>query len=269
MKIQDILEGKFSKSQYAYHGTSSKHLRSIIKNGLIPNKSEGGYGSDDASLDTGLPLTPLSGTYFTIRAKEAQDIARDVINWNEIPVVIVCKVQRGDFELDEDRMIDMLDDRVFSKLVDRYIKSVGYSSEDISDAKLQKIVNDHIANVIVKLRATLDSRAIHNIKGELQRYYMELAEFMVSNATYDYAGNSDADQVKQHQDALTKKMKLMYSKSTGGIKNTFKVNKPIGFSGANKIVGIYMPDEQTGWGDTGGFEPYHKYKTPLELLPKS
>ena len=96
--IYDILiEGKFSTPIYAYHATDKKHLKSILKHGLIPNKSDGGYGSEEIS-DIGYSKAPMTGVYYTESAKDAINIAKSLHTNSAVVIVMKIEKREGIFD---------------------------------------------------------------------------------------------------------------------------------------------------------------------------
>jgi hypothetical protein len=273
MKIQTILEAQFSPAIYAYHATSGTNLQSILKHGLIPNKQAHGYGSDERSHDFGYTLAALPGTYFTLAAADAEHIAKTISN---SPIIIICKIQKRDASLDEDRMTGKIIDE--SKLLRRirmeeHKLKAKYSRLD--DVKLKQKMMEHIpafseeiTNDIIKDKlSNQDSRMIANIKPDLLNYIsMLVGDQLVDNDGPDW--QEKEAKLKQAQDVLTKKLKNLLYNDDSNTHSTLKIDKPITYSGANKIVGFYNFIAAVGWGDLGDFErdAYHKVKNPMELL---
>lgn len=252
MKITEILcEGDFSKPTYAYHATKFNNFRSIIKNGLIPNKiSGGGYGSTEKA-PAGYDLTPLSGVYLTRVAKNAAHIADSL---NDKAIIVVCKIQDKAAELDEDRLnSSVIEEKILIQIIRTHIKAA-----DFSDKEQKILANTYTNRIIERNLRDLDNRAKDNVRDSIHQYITSLIRF--------YVTKDNQDEVKSNQDNLTRKLKqLNHDKETY---HTFKLNEPISYSGANKIVGFYNKDSRIGWGDLGAFEgyEYHKVKTPMELL---
>lgn len=264
MKILQILEAQFAKPQYAYHATKAEHIPSILKHGLIPNKREGGYGSADTST-IGIPLTPLSGTYLTYSAKDAKYISYDV-GGNDGGIVVICKVQNRAADLDEDRMEKIIDLRqIFSWFV-----------KELKAKNFKPFTEDQIAQYATKKADEIleqptffksDLKMIDALRPALIDHLKVFLTYVQQNQLdQEHMG---FDQIKNTQNILTKKMKTLAHKNTKDF-HTFKIDHPIGFSGANKIVGLYNPNTNIGWGDIGDFdgEQYHIAKDPRRVLTK-
>lgn len=271
MQILHILEeGKFSKSEYAYHATYKQHAKSILKHGLIPNKSEGGYGSNDTS-PSGYSQAPLYGVYFTKSARDAIYIANSL---SKDGVIVVAKIQQnGSATLDEDRLVDQIIDETefrrfagshlpnfrefddYEEYVEHYydnapsiIKSYIKDSEKIQQA-LSLIKNDNVRQTVTT---------------ELEEYLHAVLDIVAQ------VSEDDSERlVKYHQSNLTKMLRnVMRTKNRGQDFKTFKVDGPVGFRGANRIVGMYNVLTKVGWGDIGALESYayHVASTPQRML---
>lgn len=254
MKILNILnEAKFAKPILAYHATTLDNLRSIIKQGLIPNFKSDGYGSGEES-PFGVPLTALSGNYLTYDSEDSRFIAG---NLEGNPVILICKVQQKQLEWDEDRLSAGLFDE--KSLRDKLSQA---RKDNASKEELYTIASEHTRNVISKLPKNL----ISNTKAPqlIQSYFQKLTQIFLQDFDTD---SDDIEQFKVLQNSLTKRLRLLLKKRLGSV-TTFKIDAPIKFTGPNKIVGIYSLLYRIGWGDIGGFqgEEYHLYKTPMELL---
>ncbi len=257
MKIQDLLEFVSTKPTHAYHATKAAHLKSILKQGLIPNKSGGGYASDAESAH-GYSLSALPGVYFYRDGREAERLANDLsVDTNSKMVVVICKVQPKTATLDEDGLTVMFDENKLLRDIKRDLKG-GKSPE----SALRDVLDSLLGQLEDK---KLDPRLMKNVVSDVQNYVQSLIEFALGRS------KETGDAIKKQQEILTNKLRrLLFGNEARTEQNTFKINEPIGFSGANRIVGIYDPDNKAGWGELGYFDrdAYHKYKTPMEMLQK-
>lgn len=269
MHILNILnEGKFSKSEYAYHATKKEHIQSILKHGLIPNKSEGGYGSDETS-EGGYSLNPLHGVYFTKSAKDAIFIGNSM---DKTPIIIVAKIQQnGTATLDEDRLVEkIIDEKAFRRFVLNNISSFHDfdSYDDYQDAyygEIENIIKEYIADskaINTALDVIKDTSAQNAIRQELTAYLHAVADIAAQMETNEST-------LKLHQSNLTKMLRNVMRKSNSADDfKTFKVDGPVGFRGANRIVGMYNVNTRIGWGDIGALSGYalHVASTPQRML---
>jgi RNA:NAD 2'-phosphotransferase (TPT1/KptA family) len=118
-----LSEAKFSKPIIAYHATKVENVQSILKHGLIPNKKDDGWGSEDHNMDVGISLKALSGIYFTDSAEAVIDIASE-IGYKD-GAIVICKIQRKMAAMDEDDLDKILESlyRDLRKIVIKINKS--------------------------------------------------------------------------------------------------------------------------------------------------
>lgn len=270
MKILELLsEGKFSKSEYAYHATKGEHLRSILKQGLIPNKSENGYGSGEISLGAGYSLSPLAGVYFSRKPYDVEAICK---GYGGAALIIICMIQPQDIEMDEDRLTDdVIEEEYLYKNINRHIRnflekeSNNYDLADFTEEHVNKYAEEYTNNIIKEKLFDLDSRLLTNIKPDLKNYIIAIVDFVIATES---GLEVDDSSIKMYQEKLTQKLRSLAKDKK---QNTFKINKIIGFKGSNKIIGIYNRETGEGWGDLGAFERsiYNKVSNPLKLIATS
>jgi len=270
MKILNLLEAKFSKSEYAFHATDGNNLKSILKHGLIPNKNEGGYGSDDYS-EVGYELTPLSGVYFTTKFNDAKYIARS-ISYDSI--IIIAKIQSRNTEIDEDRLIsDIIPERYFRKTILDAVRPFKdkYGNIDFANhsEKIDRIINDILQDIVndvissMKRTYKVSEKIIHYVRQDIIEYVSALMDYILNDLNGEHLYS---DNLKNKQNTLTKKLKNIQHQNRGTF-HTFKIDQTIGFSGANRIVGIYSPENNKGWGDTSPvIGNVIQVKHPLEVI---
>jgi hypothetical protein len=274
MKINSILESvlneraQFVPTVTAYHATPGKNLRSILKQGLVPNHQKDGYASNETSNAFGYSLSALKGVYFTLDYRDAENIAKSI---DATPLIIICKVQKRSGSLDEDRLAaDIIGEDALPKKIrvafEGYRRHFGNSTDKLEQFKIdlsKSLVHEIIQNTLSKY----DKRLVDNVKSDLLKYINLL---ITTRTSQMFDGEDDAfnKQIKPLQLQLTKKLKNLIHHDNGDKHMTFKVDGTVGYSGANKIVGIYNFNTGVGWGDLGKFErdAYHKVKTPVELI---
>jgi hypothetical protein len=264
MKILNLLsEGKFAKPEYMYHATKLEHLPSILKHGLIPNKEEGGYGSEEQSAVMGYSQYPLSGVYFTRKAQDAVSIAKTF--FDEM-VIVVCKIQEKTTELDEDQLVHVIDE---ANLKNKLRMEIGdydkYERDGFDDRQQQELAEKYTQHVIDTNLNHLHPKMIQHVYKYVFAYVLSLVHFYV-NSEIDH--DFDDSEVKANQQIMSKQLRALTNDKR--LSKTLKVDATIGFSGANKIVGLYDINTRVGWGDLGGLKNYefHTVKSPQELLYK-
>lgn len=255
MKIQDILLEAKSEPIVAYHTTMLNHLKSLLKKGLVPNHSKDGYASN-AHSSTGYTLAALPGVYFNKDAGDAEQLAKDFsTDENAEPMIVVCQVQPKTGSLDEDRLVS---DVLRETLVYRRFKQLAKEGQLDDEA-----YRSYVQNILTNLKDTATPQALKNAAPHIYNYAKALGAFILENTP-----ETEQD-LKKSQEVLTFKLKsLLTNKDTKHTGNSFKVTEPVSFSGSNRIIGIYLPLQRSGWGKLGAFErdAYHKYKSPMEML---
>jgi len=265
MKLNKLLEAKFAKKKIiAYHGTSGKNLRSIIKNGLLKNFRDGGYGSDETDDDFGIDFSPHEGVYLTSRILDARTIA-DYVDPHH-PVIITVEVQPKSAYLDEDEINLLLGG--ITQLIKDNVGREDISLED--EDKLSEIENriqekslQHLNNTLknyYRLSQTTIDNIIRRIKPHLWKFIYELI-----NA---YLEGSYAD-VRDAQDVMRKAFKhvVRYKLENHPNLTRFSVPYNIGFRGANRIIGIADYKTKKAWGAVRvNPKKFKMVSTPAELI---
>lgn len=254
---QFLIEAKYSKPTYAYHATKLKNLESIIKNGLIPNKEEGGYGSDEINNVVGYSLTSYNGVYFTKDYKDVLFISKHL---GDEPVIIIAKIHLSSCEIDEDIIVNKLipERKIYSEFKEAFDTFNGDDDEYFYavDNIINEWVNIIIKNIKEKYNLTESNAYISILSESIKKYLESLSEFLLID---------NENILRDSKEKLTRIMKKLVKDDSC---ERFKINSIVGFSGSNKIVGLYSPNERVGWGDLGDLEgsAYHKYNTPIEFL---
>lgn len=278
MKIQNLLESRF-KPILAYHATSGKHLRSIIKNGLIPNKSEGGWGSKDLS-DYGTNNRAMAGVYFTKDVRIAQSITSDVVNSDHEPrLIVVCSVQERSAEADEDITTAIFGVSTVYAKADYYIHHNFDMLENPPDIHmLEYIIPEVEEEILNKKNKWIDEifekhQELQPIRNKimpaiLDMYRATIRHSIISNYLQDETQliNKTENRLRDSIDKVNRVVKKLVH-----IKNqeTFKINKVIGFSGADKIVGLIITNYGYAWGVIPPElqdKAKRVYNTPMEML---
>lgn len=268
MLIEKLLnEAKFAKQEYAYHATDSSNLRSILKHGLIPNHRNDGYGSSEYS-EFNYSLAPLSGIYFTSRASDVIHIAKSIELDDESssPMIIICKVQVKSGEMDEDRISgDIVKELALIKKLNKWIE-FGRDGELITSEKEIHDICTKCTNEVISRLNLEHEKFKRNIFQYVFNYIQSLINLFIDQQV-DY--NFDDSEVKKNQALLAKQLRKFVKDS-----DTFKIDQKISFSGANRIVGIFVMndgDKGVSWGDIGNLygRSYHNYPRPTDLLIKN
>jgi hypothetical protein len=219
MKIKEILVEKIKKkTSIYYHGTSAKHLRSILKQGLIPNPKERNYG--DAA---GGWKTFEGGVYL------AKDIRDAKTHGSEI--MITVRVVLGSATIDEDDVVEKLVDII----------------SELQDEKPNK-------NTYPKILKDLISLRIEN--SQLQRYFYRVCSAFIEIHIEGYPTNIDdvwdefnndfirsdvvvdtMRETTEYNDLIHAAFKYM-KPAKKELPKTIRIERPIGFSGKTRILKI-------------------------------
>jgi hypothetical protein len=269
MKINSLLESllaeraQFTPQVVAYHATSKSNLRSILKSGLIPNHSKNGYGSDEKDLDFGFSLTSLEGVYLTTRWGNVEAIAKGI----PAPVIIICKVQNRSATLDEDRLVGgVIGSGDIARDIRMYVHANPNMTPEQEDDYINKLTQEESSRIIKSLTGKVSDEVLKRVQPDILKFVNTLAH--ISFKRFPTQEAMDAA-IRDQQTVMTKKLKnLLHTDNPREQHSSFKIDQTIGFSGANKIVGIYDFMAGVGWGDLAHWErdAYHKVKTPSELL---
>lgn len=271
MKIQNIIDDILVESRFspilAYHATSGKYLRSIVKNGLVPNKSTGGWGSSDYS-SYGTSSKSMAGVYFTRDVKTAQYITGDVVNSDVEPrLIVVCAVQERSAELDEDISTAIFD-------VSGVYRKANYYVRTNFDMLKHQPTLDSLEVIIPEVEDYIFNKKgdwLHNIfdgypelkkiKENILPTLMQMYKAAIRHSVIEGYLIDDRKLIAQTEEQLRQAIdkvnrtvkKLSYIKQH----ESFKINKTIGFSGADRIIGLIVTNYGLAWG-----------KVPPELRSK-
>lgn len=260
-----IVEAKFTKPIYAYHATKAEYLHSIIKNGLIPNKSENGYGSDESSSEFGYSLQSLPGVYFSRIAKNSINIAK---SFSEPSIIVVCKIQPNQLDLDEDEVATVLvnERQLLRELVAIAKEQFNLDYEKFMESGKDEEFAKQYATNIIKTNEIINKQNQEFKKVAYDALYQYIFTLVDMFAAIGHIDETDA---REQKNKLTKVMRRLFKQDTSY--DNLKLDSAIGFSGSNKIVGMYSVDANIGWGDLGQLKgySYHEYKTPVEFANKT
>lgn len=274
MKLLELInEAKFAKQKkIAYHGTKPEYLRSIIKNGLIINFKENGYGSGDLG-HFGVSLEPLESLYFTKTYKEAKTIS----NMDSLDsLVVVISYQPKEALMDEDNLFNsVLDvykiDHLVKNIITKFdLRGENQYNDDILNGEeliqyVNKLSKNYAEEITRSFRNSLpqNNMIVQKIKDTI---YSGVNEILFA-AIYDKYPD-----IRHYQELLTR----YFKKLTSSHLNNIRIPKNIGFSGSTKIVGLYYgsSDENTTYFWTSKLPEKNiighvvRYETPMKLLKK-
>ena len=275
MQIRTILEkAKFAKQKtIVFHGTSKKNLASIIKNGLIINHNDTGLGSGEYDeRGFGYSFEPHEGIYFSTKWIHAVNNAKNVDHEN--PIVIIAQIQMKGSYLDEDDIFEVIgiDDQKILRKVDAAADEYGYDSDEMF-YELDAIADEEYKHAMKTLEANLTNKyevnptSVKHILNQADLHVKKFIDNLITGAT-DHSG---AD-IRNEQDALRKIFKNIPRQhdiqfAGKGNNTNFALPHNVGFTGANKIIGIYDIKADTLWGYHPSAQHYeNKVARPKDLL---
>lgn len=191
LRMDERYGGSASGRGIWYHGTTTKHLNSIMKNGLIPDPKEKGYGSGYSGNTSRPELVSYGGVYLTNNLGKASLAATSVASqqgrkYN--PVIVVMEVQPRTLIADEDDITTRVSqvnptDLINSAQVASWIlMAVKYSlkSPNLSDQSKQEMIQ-----WVKKAKQTYIERSMSKLgymitRSETQKLHRELENKLIS-----------------------------------------------------------------------------------------
>jgi len=103
---QNITERRIQNTEIMYHGTTDKHLRSILKQGLLANPPKRTYDVDN---DMGDGYQTFGGVYLANNQRKATAAATDaVFQFGGRPIIVVVQYVQGSGNIDEDLFTNII-----------------------------------------------------------------------------------------------------------------------------------------------------------------
>lgn len=107
MKYQEITERQQQRTEIMYHGTSSKLVPSILKNGLLANPPKKTYDVDTFGAST----ASMGGVYVADNKEFANAIAQEAVETHGgEPALVTIQYVKGSADLDEDDLVAAISD---------------------------------------------------------------------------------------------------------------------------------------------------------------
>lgn len=186
MKLNEAIiltEAKFSSPSIMFHGTSSKHLRSILSQGLHDRNLGSGYGSGVSGSAYNRDMTAIGGVYLTASLRVAQSAASSSTSSNENSVIVVTSVQPESGYADEDD-IDILVKEAIGRQMSSMNALMMYAENKYRKKNHADILLDRLP---MRIGALLDKQpGVDNLMNEM------LQAFLARNLAYDLRNPSQA-----------------------------------------------------------------------------
>jgi len=276
--LNTVNEAKFRQPQIMYHGTSTANLRSILKNGVLPNPPGKVWDRDPGKDSHIFGLSSLEGSYWGSTINTASGAANKAARtFGGRPLLVIAQIQEASAFADEDDIRGWMERAVNNALVDlslspstdldMSIKNAAYfyyvqGTEEIKE-NLIKSYGTNLHNTLVKSEEaatrkpidwTLMKRALEVVIAK--RLAQEKAEYsdsvMSSHMIEMYNKKVEEklappvlsvnDAISKHLDVL-EELSRSYTDSAlqqhaSYAMTTLRINEPVSFRGANKILAI-------------------------------
>jgi len=263
MKINHLTERKKKIIRTGYHGTSTKFLSSILKNGLMGNPPKRTYpepsDTDTSNVtDPGYATFP-GGVYLTMKLDKAIEAAgQSLSRFGGRHIVVEVQFVDGSHELDEDEvtaaffdslsaLIDQLNPKPYMN-VRNYNVLFGLSTnnslrldlESLFFKKLQKGANlkdndgklhDHRKQYIKQLVDYYVDIFIESLDPKIKLYRAKVE--------YEFINKSRMD--PEFVRIISNIMRLFSFKSFSNTNTTLRIGRSVGFKGKTRIVKIFNP----------------------------
>ena len=241
--LSPLEEGrKVVKPVIAYHGTSSIFLPSIMKYGLLPNPG-------DKVWNTGY-LESYGGVYLTNskdRADNAADDAVDAVDGRRMLITVQLTLPSA--KMDEDSVTVVIE-RAIGAIIqkEQTIDTLNSLDKDEKEALLDKLVSNF-----------LNGMSRMKLKRGTKRYVREVFKLILSRPTHEntlfvgkhlrifnlfpwYNNNPDVqDKFRKLIERITNSSLNYQNYQEREV--SFRLERPIGFRGRNRILSIEVETE--------------------------
>jgi hypothetical protein len=245
LSFSEYFEEASNRREIFYHITKGKNLKSILSQGLVPNKLS---NFEDDYSDITHSKKSYFGNYMGRNLKELAMTAEDwdVVDLNDIGLIVIESRGFTQLFMDEDNLIN----------------SLPYIQKDSIPLKLDQFVENNFADFPEMNEFIITF--LNNIKAKFHtdKYKREvLKNILIQNAPVlffrgvDKNRNSNPENVKRFLEHYNKenteywfretfdkmtKLKLQFKNVVDGFDlDSVRITKVIGFSGNPRIVGIY------------------------------
>lgn len=268
--IQTIQEARFDQPIMAFHGTRPEYLRTILSQGLVPQKNPG-FGSSGGGGDyNSHSLSPVGGVYFTTDYGYAEHA---VSTPNKL--IVVASLQPKSFFADEDSVIfnfnkalrkevptarDLVETYYLVNVDNDVSEVIGLVREIISSLpndqrEMVKQSTRGFDSIVAVVKTWLTRKIAHlKASGELRPSAFR-GILSVSNVNPDQIQqlensiiediprtNSAESDFNSAMETLTIILRKTAMQNMGDRMHTFRIPMAVGYRGNNKIVGVVEVD---------------------------
>lgn len=112
---QDITERRIQNTEIMYHGTTDKHLRSILKQGLLANPPKRTWSGED-DMETGYET--FGGVYLANTRRKALAAAMDAVSkFGGNAILVIVQYVQGSGNMDEDMFTNVISQDVYNAMI--------------------------------------------------------------------------------------------------------------------------------------------------------
>lgn len=257
MRYNELIEAKFRKPVTMFHGTSTKFLRTILKNGIDPFPKTKMWDVDPSTDEERSSRVSIGGSYWTSNILTATSSAlntKQKFGGNRL--IVIANIQQQQSFMDEDNIIfeikrimaeTILNILSVSPEAHEHIAHIFYDNKELK-TKMQNYFIEKFHSYIVNNKNMPIPRKI--LKEHFNNYFIRIFSHLVNKQNYmndifRYVDNKPEDipnvqeAEKMYQDTLDKLTKY-YRKNAieleGSFNHTLRITEPVTFSGANKIT---------------------------------
>ena len=258
MKIReliDLVEGKFRKPHIMFHGTSTKFLRSILKNGIQPRPKEKTWADDEQQVQQSFSRASLEGSYWSSNLMTATSSAsntRRKVGGDDL--LVIAQIAEQSAYADEDLIGYALSQSLNNTVHDMHpgIRQDFYMvlGHDLYDEpknkeRVQTVFRDHL----------------HQLLGGIEKhepnkeFFNELLDTLVKRSiAYEFKSGMSRDlwiknvpdlpsisDIERHVNDLREQLTRSYRATAldrSQFSHNLRIALPVGFSGSNKILQI-------------------------------
>lgn len=253
--IVDLVEAKFRKPHIMYHGTSTKFLRSILKNGIQPHPTQKTWADDEQQVQQSFSRASLEGSYWSgnlMTATSSASKTRRKFGGNDL--LVIAQISEQSAYADEDlldfALLQALNNTVASihpGIRRDFHMVLGHDlyDEPKNKDRVQKVFRDN-------LHELLGGSEKHEPNKE---FFNELLDTLVKRSmAYERKSGMSLDRwiinvpdlpsisdIEQHVNRLREQLTRSYRATAldrSQFSHNLRIALPVGFSGSNKILQI-------------------------------
>jgi hypothetical protein len=269
MRIKDILEASFRKPHLMYHGTTTKFLRSILKNGVVPNPKEKRWDTDQPSQGI-FTRASLYGSYWTSDIITSISAAGNTKRkFGGERVIVIAKIAEQSAYEDEDQINRYLHEAMGAVMrtlapntrSNFYLPIAHFlwdlPPHDLKHQQARQVFRDTLHGLLAKNTDlhTMDQDFLDTLMDTLvmraavweKKHGMDLTHW-IRNVPEHLPSTTE---IEDRLQALREKLTRTYRKHTlhqdVSFFHTLRMPMVVGYSGSNKILALieYIPSSYT------------------------